>query len=54
MKLVNRYTRAGADGKSITCPECNQSAVVYHFSWFAIECWHCGKMVDKHRWMVTA
>ena len=54
MKTVNRYTRAGVDGKAITCPKCNQSVVVYHFSWFAIKCWHCGEMVNKTDWMVSA
>ena len=47
---VNRYTRAGKDGKIIVCPECNKVATVYHFSWSALGCQECGAMVEKNQW----
>ena len=47
---VNRHTRAGQLGKFIVCPECNQGATVFHFSWSALGCQHCGTMVDKYDW----
>ena len=47
---VNRYTRATKHGKTIVCPECNKVATVYHFSWSALGCQHCGSMVDKYEW----
>ena len=50
---VNRYTRAGKDGKFIICPECNQGAFVFHFSWSALSCQHCDTMIEKNDWKVT-
>ena len=47
---VGRYTRATKHGKTIVCPECNKVAIVYHFSWSALGCQHCGSMVDKYEW----
>ena len=48
---VNRYTRASrTHGKFIICPECNKGSYVYHFSWSALGCQHCGSMVDKYEW----
>ncbi len=47
---VNRYTRAGQLGKFIVCPHCNQGATVFHFSWSALSCQHCGAMVEKNQW----
>lgn len=47
MKKVNRYTRAGRDGKTIQCPHCQHHSVVYHFSWCAITCQGCKADVDK-------
>ena len=49
-KKVNRYTRAGQLGKFIVCPECNQGKTVFHFSWSALSCQHCGAMVEKNQW----
>ena len=49
-KKVNRYTRAGQLGKFIVCPHCNQGATVFHFSWSALSCQHCGAMVEKNQW----
>ena len=42
MKTVSRYTRAGKNGKLITCPHCMISKPVYHFSWSALSCQSCG------------
>ena len=50
---VNRYTRSGQNGKFIICPECNQGAFVFHFSWSALSCQHCNAMVEKYQWKVT-
>jgi len=50
MKLVNRYTRAGNNGKEIICPECNNKQRVFHFSWCALGCQHCNYIVDKYSW----
>ena len=47
---VTKQTRAGRYGKTIVCPECNKVATVYHFSWSALGCQHCGTMVDKYEW----
>jgi uncharacterized protein (DUF983 family) len=50
MKTVSRYTRAGKNGKVITCPHCMKSKPVYHFSWSALSCQSCGKDVKKEEW----
>ena len=52
-KKVDRYTRAGRNGKFIICPECNQGAFVFHFSWSALTCQHCDTMIEKNQWKVT-
>ena len=49
---VNRYTRAGKNGKQILCPECKEWGKVYHFSWYALGCTSCGEMIDKEKWLV--
>ena len=50
-RKVGKYTRASkTHGKTIVCPECNHVAIVYHFSWSALGCQHCGSMVDKYEW----
>ena len=50
-RKVDKYTRASkTHGKTIVCPECNKVAIVYHFSWSALGCQHCGSMVDKYEW----
>ena len=38
---VNRYTRAGKNGKQICCPKCREWSTVYHFSWSALGCQSC-------------
>ena len=47
---VNRYTRAGKDGKFIICPMCDMVETVYHFSWSALSCQHCDCMINKTAW----
>ena len=50
---VTRYTRASNNGKVIICPECNNEARVFHFSWSALGCQHCKYIVDKYDWKLA-
>ena len=52
-KTVNRYTRAGQNGKVITCPKCGMSVPVSHFSWSAITCIHCKESTEKNEWIIA-
>ena len=52
MNNVNRYTRAGRDGKVITCPYCMSSYPVYHFSWSALVCQECKRTVEKYDYLL--
>ena len=47
-KPVDRWTRAGSYGRLIKCPHCGHENRVYHFSWSAVTCQGCKRMVDKH------
>ncbi len=49
-KTVNRYTRAGYEGRNIFCPKCDKKSRVFHFSWSALNCQHCDTMIDKNQW----
>ena len=49
---VNRYTRAGNNGKTIECPKCHNHVHVFHFSWSAIGCTICGESVNKEDWII--
>jgi len=49
---VNRYTRAGRDGRQIVCPKCGNIDRVYHFAWFACTCQGCREMIDKTDWLI--
>jgi ribosomal protein S27E len=53
MNKVNKNTRAGKNGKVIQCPNCKQKTKVHHFSWSAIQCEKCKKMVDKEKWNIS-
>ncbi len=53
MTYVNRFTRAGYNGKVIICPQCNNEATVFHFAWSALSCTHCGSSVNKTSWRLT-
>ena len=44
---VNRYTRAGNNGKAIVCPNCTAPATVFHFSWSALTCNNCKQSINK-------
>ena len=50
---VNKYTRVGNDGKVIICPECDNKATVFHFSWSALVCQHCKQTINKSNWSLT-
>lgn len=50
IKKVNKHSRAGANGKKIYCPVCDAMSLVYHFSWDAMTCSGCRKMIDKYDW----
>ena len=50
---VNKYTRAGNNGKVIICPECDNKATVFHFSWSALVCQHCKQTINKSNWSLT-
>ena len=52
LKNVNRYTRAGKNGKIIICPVCREPEVVYHFSWAAMTCPSCNTSSNKNDWLV--
>ena len=54
LKNVNRYTRAGRNGKLITCPKCKESAPVFHFAWSALTCHQCNRSVEKLDWWVSS
>ena len=51
---VNRYTRAGREGKCIECPDCQNQAVVSHFAWSALTCSECETSHDKYDWKIAA
>ena len=53
MAKVNKYTRAGQNGKVISCPSCKQETKVYHFSWAGLECSKCENMIDKEKWNIS-
>ena len=50
---VNKYTRAGYQGKQIVCPQCNNNALVFHFSWCALTCQSCHNNINKSDWLVN-
>ena len=50
---VDRFTRAGYTGKYITCPKCQQSNKVFHFSWSALTCLCCRESINKNDWRIT-
>ena len=52
-QTVNRYTRAGNNGKVIKCPNCCASATVFHFSWSALVCEYCGNSINKPDWKLS-
>ena len=53
MENVNRNTRAGRNGKEITCPKCQTRARVYHFSWSALNCQGCDRVIEKQDYLTN-
>tara|TARA_R100001594_G_scaffold23686_1_gene46420 strand:- start:526 stop:702 length:177 start_codon:yes stop_codon:yes gene_type:complete len=51
-KPIQKYTRAGKEGKFIKCPLCKETALVYHFSWCSLTCLYCEEQSDKSDWEV--
>jgi len=47
---VTRWTRASSFGRVIRCPHCGTEKRVYHFSWSAVTCQGCDRMVGKYDW----
>jgi hypothetical protein len=52
-RKVDRYTRAGARGKAIFCPHCQDRRVMYHFNWDALLCGPCNVPVAKKDWHLS-
>ena len=53
MQKVNKRTRAGKLGKNIICPKCSKKSLVYHFSWFLIQCQKCKNFIEKQNWRIA-
>ena len=53
-KPVNRYTRAGYNGKNIKCPKCQSVRPIYHFSWSGLTCPECKESIDNLDWLVES
>ena len=51
---VNRYTRAGKNGKQLKCPKCQSVRTIYHFSWSGLTCPECKESIDKYDWLVES
>ena len=49
---VNRYTRAGKNGKQLKCPKCQSVRTIYHFNWSGLTCPECKESIDKYNWLV--
>ncbi len=54
MTLVNRYTRAGKNGKQIQCPICSSVRTVYHFNFSGLTCPDCKTSITKYDWRLAA
>jgi DNA-directed RNA polymerase subunit RPC12/RpoP len=53
MNKVNKYSRAGNEGKELACPYCKEKVIVWHFAWVAMTCQKCKRMVDKSEWIIV-
>jgi ribosomal protein S27E len=49
---VNKHTKAGVNGKLVTCPKCNVASRIYHFAWTGLICLNCKQEVKKQDWLV--
>ena len=52
-RRVNRYTRAPRNGREIQCSYCDFRVRVYHFSWIAVSCQGCHRVVEKGEWLIV-
>ena len=52
-KTVDRYTRAGKNGKQIMCPKCQSVRTIYHFNWSGLTCPDCKESIDKYEWRLA-
>jgi len=55
LERVPKWCHPGKAGKLLICPEpqCNGTTHVYHFSWSALVCTHCGETNDKFDWYLA-
>jgi len=53
-KPVNRYTRAGKNGKQLKCPKCQSVRTIYHFNFSGLTCPDCKESIDKYDWLVES
>ena len=51
-KNLNRYTRAGREGREIKCPNCGAYEWICHFSWSSLRCQACDKRIKKDEWLL--
>jgi len=52
LKNVNKHTQAPREGqRQIFCSKCKTENNVGHFSWAALWCKTCEKLVDKKDWL---
>jgi hypothetical protein len=49
--FVNQHTRAGVNGRDISCPHCLHGSHVFHFDWDGLVCSSCKSPVDKNDWI---
>lgn len=52
INTVTKHTRASAAGKLIYCPHCGVESRVYHFSFSALVCQKCNRIVDKYEYLL--
>jgi len=48
---VNKYTRAGHNGKIIFCPVCMERRRVWGFAWRWMKCKLCTLKINKEDWL---
>ena len=49
--FVSSKTRAGVNGRDISCPKCLHGSHVFHFGWDALVCPSCKSPIDKTDWV---
>jgi uncharacterized protein (DUF983 family) len=53
MKLVTSKTRAGKNGKTLTCPHCYNTILVYDFKFRLISCGKCKEKVQRWDFIIN-